>query len=453
MSSALSALPGPGRRDPVLAAVSLAVGLLALGWAPDALRELGVGGADLFGVAAAGVGLALSWWRPAWTLLPGVLGALAVPLCAPDAAPSTARGGGQGPDVLLITVDTVRADAGLVDALPGEWRRWTHAIAPAPWTLPSMISLMQGQDVREHGGGLPVDGGYSAPRSAGTTLAEAFAAAGYRTRAVVCNPHLRATDGFARGFGQFLHHDDARLPQRLDLWSGLWRTRLTGAVSRAAATRDAAIVDQALAWLDEARSDPDAGPQLVWVHLLLPHEYGRDVPRPPPGWRPGVRDSGVLQDAYAANVAVTAGRLRALVEAVGEGTVVAVTSDHGEALGEDGRRGHGQHLDDLELRVPLAIRGPGMPTGAVHHPVAVRDLAATLGALAGVEGLPGADLRLVGPTAVEVGGLRRDATAFARRTVEGAFTERPPVAPGEARPLVPDQREALEALGYVEEEH
>jgi len=104
------------------------------------------------------------------------------------------------PDILLITVDTVRADAGLMNV--GKWtsqspftptRGWTHfttAVAPAPWTLPSLHSILTSMPVRKHGGGLPTTSGQSARMGGSFGVPYVLQQAGYETVAVVSNPHI-----------------------------------------------------------------------------------------------------------------------------------------------------------------------------------------------------------------------------------------------------------------------
>ena len=415
----------------------LALGLAAwaLAWAPQLGRDLDLGWPVAAGLAVA-VTLALLARRFVWlALVLGLLGPAARPFVRASPATLLPAARARGPDILLLTVDTVRADAGLVDHLSGAWRRYDQAISAAPWTLPAVTSLLSGEPVRVHGAGLPLQAGrYTRPVDGTPWLPEVLQQAGYRTVAVVCNPYLRPENGFDRGFHRFLHFDAAAEPL-VGTWAfQLWRTRISGRVEALRHQRDALLEGRARAELARASADGPGG-HLLWVHLLAPHEYTRDPVAAPHGWHPGTRDPALLQAIYATNVADAAARVNRLAQAA-RGWVVAVTADHGEAFGEGGQWGHGHALDDAELRVPLALTGPGIEAGIVSGSVPSADLARTLADLAGVTGLPGEDLRLAGPQAVEVGGLRRDAGAFARRDVDGHYAPRPTGAQGEGACLV-----------------
>jgi arylsulfatase A-like enzyme len=403
----------------------------------------------------------------AW-LLPRVAGGLAglVVVAVPVAvAVGLDRGEGsmvphegpasEHPDVLLITVDTLRADAGLELPQAESWRVYEQAVSGAPWTLPAMISLFAGQPVREHGGGLrPEHGrGYTTAREPHGWLPLAFAQGGYRCAAFTSNPYLGRGFGFDAGFHHFVHADAFREPflargavERLVHLAG-------GPVQRLRRERDLRVVEEATAWM----ARPSKGPRFVWVHLLAPHEYQRDAADPPAGWEPYSEDAALLRGAYRGNVRVTEALVATLVAAVDPaGTVVAFTADHGEQLGEDGVFGHGLSLVDPELMVPLALRGPGVEPGRVEAQVASFDLGARLLALSGL-GRPGAEL--VPRSEAPVGGLRRSGRAdtFAWRLDAAPADARyrvdkpkPPRDPAPTVELDGETRRALEALGYLD---
>ncbi len=392
-------------------------------------RELGVGGADLL-PALAPLALALVLPRAAAAL--GIAALVVLPVAgAPrwdtrdppggGSLPAQPEPAGRGaPDILLVTVDAVRADAGL--ALPVTCRTWTEAVAPAPWTLPALYALLGGEPVTRTRGGLPAPGGGWTRPVAWRPLATRFAAAGYATAAFVSNPWLDPAFGFDEGFSRFVHADRFREPHLgRQAWEG-WRRRVTGRVERLRHRRDDLLVDAALAWW---ATEPGR-PRFAWIHLLAPHEYARDPQARVAGWRPGTADPAVLAAAYAVAVAATGERLGRLVRGVGP-ALVAVTADHGEAFGEPGGRGHGLDLSDPELRVPLAICGPGIAPGRVEGQVATADLGAALAGLAGIAPLP--DPLLPFRERVAVGGLRRGVQAFGWRRAGGGLDPAPPPDP------------------------
>lgn len=352
---------------------------------------------------------------------------------APELGPPPPSREAPPPDLVLITLDTLRADH--LGDLPGEgWRVFAQAVAAAPWTLPAMDSLMLGEPVRRHGGGLPTAGGYTRPDPRTPTLAERLSGLGMRTAAFVSNPHLRASLGFHRGFQRFDHSDDWREPHAgWALW-GLVGWRAFGWPPRLWGRRDPLQVDAALGWWAEA----DDSSRFMWVHLMSPHEYRRDPQLADPALERAAPER--LRRAYAAAAARGWAEATRLIEGLGPRARVVLVADHGESLGEEGRWGHGSALVDPQLRVPLAVRGLGEGGGASQ--VAVSALA---------EALIRGDLSALTAEVVEVGGLRRDAEAFGLRVNGGGVSPRPAPASEATRvmPLQGELLEALEAIGYV----
>jgi hypothetical protein len=277
--------------------------------------------------------------------------------------------------VLLVTIDTLRADrlgcygdaearTPHADALARAGVLFEAAYTPAPLTLPAHATMMTGLLPPAHG----VRGNGAFALGPGPkTLAEALRARGLRTGAFVGGFPVSARFGLARGFE---HYDDAV-------------EKTPGVHFEFAERRAEVVVAAARAWLAAT-----PGPVFVWVHLFDPHApYD-----PPPAFvRP--------EDPYRGEVSAADAALGALLQtwdARPEPSVVALTADHGEAFGEHGEESHGLFVYDTTLRVPLLLRGAGLPGGArVGDAVGLVDLAATLVDLAGGEGprLPGRSLR------------------------------------------------------------
>jgi arylsulfatase A-like enzyme len=358
--------------------------------------------------------------------------------------------------LLLITVDTVRSDARLLNE--GRWKietpfspmqGWTHftqAISSAPWTLPSLHSLMSSLPVREHGGGLPTALGESRRVPEALPFPYVLQQSGYETWAVVSNPHISVEHGFADGFDHWIHSDRAVEPLLIVHQWARWRERITGVVSELRHSRDERIVEHVLKILGASSERP----KFVWVHLLSPHEYTRDPATPIDGWSVGVRDPEVLQASYAANVVKTRMNVHRLASAA-SGWVVAVTSDHGESLGENGKWGHGRTLSDVELHVPLAIRRPNTQGGVDDDPVSVADLGHTLLAMAGAaRHFPGQNLHTPRQLPIEVGGVRGDGGQFAARNMNGKYIARKQGVVGPGVRVSDESLERLESIGYVD---
>jgi choline-sulfatase len=256
------------------------------------------------------------------------------------------------PNVLLVTVDTLRADhvgcygdpaaaTPVLDALAARGVRFATAIAHAPLTAPSHASILTG--LLPLGHGVRDNGSFVLPSSP-TTVAEVFHAAGYRTAAFVSGFPLDHRFGFARGFDTY----DDRLQRGRD-------PRRAAYVERTAADVTRAAVD----WI---RSAP--APWFAWVHYFDPH-----APYEPPADL-ARRFASSPYDGEVAYVDRELGRLLAAAEPGPPGTIVLVTSDHGESLGEHGEATHGVFVYDATLRVPWIMAGPGLPRGRVAPVVA-----------------------------------------------------------------------------------
>jgi arylsulfatase A-like enzyme/Flp pilus assembly protein TadD len=282
--------------------------------------------------------------------------------------------------VVLVTLDTLRADhvgsygaarahTPNLDTIAASGVRFEVAVSPTPLTLPSHASLMTALDPPDHGvrhnaihrlgSGIP-------------TLAEHFRAAGYATAAFVGALVLDGRFGLDRGFDVY---DDAM--------AGIVSARV-GFAERPADR----VVDAALAWLDGARDR-----FFLWVHFYDPHA----TYTPPPGFA-----AAFASRPYAGEIAFADAQLGRLIDEIRRrwpdgGTLLVVTSDHGESLGEHGESTHSYTIYDATQRIPLLMSGPGLPRGrAVTAPVRLVDVAPTLLAFAGADPLPnvaGRDLR------------------------------------------------------------
>ncbi|MFN7980099.1 MAG: sulfatase-like hydrolase/transferase [Vicinamibacterales bacterium] len=273
---------------------------------------------------------------------------------APSAGPTPAAPAGPPRSVVLVTIDTLRADrltpevAPTLSALASTSVRFTTARTAVPLTLPSHTTLLTGQRPPQHG--VRLNGqvlGADVP-----TLATALKDRGYQTAAFVGAYALDRRFGLARGFSTY---DDQV-------------TRDWDAADRLEAERPAgAVVDAAIAWLDRAKD----GPFFLWVHLYDPHApYA-----PPEPYR--TRFAGRPYDGEIAYADAEAGRLLTRVRARDHAadTVVIVAGDHGEGLGDHGEATHGMLAYDATLRVPLLVQAPGLAPGVQAAPVSLADVA------------------------------------------------------------------------------
>lgn len=323
------------------------------------------------------------------------------------------------PNIIVICIDTLRADHlslygyhQQTSPVLDSWARKTAVVfetvvAPAPWTLPSHLSMFTGLSAQRHGVNHP------APvPSSFETLAERLRADGYATMAVTGGRYLHASYGLSQGFDAFSSPVDPTRDE-IDL-----------------------EVETALDWLGQAR---DEGPFFLFFHTYEVHDPytarepayssfgGRQEDRnglvvmtrttantPEDGFRrrrvlferssradqdqlvawEDVDEVKHLYDSGIARADAAIGRIFNALETLGlaESTVIAVTSDHGEALGEHHLAGH-TSLYDHDLLVPMVVRLPdGMGAGSrVTEQVRLIDLAPTILEIVGSERIADAD--------------------------------------------------------------
>jgi choline-sulfatase len=270
------------------------------------------------------------------------------------------------PSVLLVTLDTVRADhlgcygysqieTPALDHLAAEGLRFASAYAQAPITLPSHTVILTGTYPMFNG---VRDFTSSGLRANTPTLAEIFQRHGYRTAAFVSSFVLNSMWGLDRGFEVY---DD-------NVGAGKDGARDVFLLER----RGDRTVDRTLDWLNLRAGRPF----FVWLHLYDPHSPYR----PPEPYR--TRYSGRPYDGEIAfddsQVARVIARLRSLD--VYENTLIVILGDHGESLGEHGESEHGFFVYNATLRIPLILKLPGkkIKGRVLSEPVGTIDVAPTV---------------------------------------------------------------------------
>jgi arylsulfatase A-like enzyme/Tfp pilus assembly protein PilF len=266
------------------------------------------------------------------------------------------------PNVLLITLDTFRADrlgprTPALSGLAAEGVRFDDADSPVPLTLPAHATMLSGVLPLHHG--LRNNGAGAFPQDR-DTLATLLSRGGYRTGAFVGSFILDRRFGLARGFDRY----DDEIARSADDASGSFE----------AERRGGEVVDRALAWLKEG----DARPFFAWVHL-----YDAHAPYAPPA------PYAQTYDGEIAYVDAQVARLLAAVDR--KTTIVVVAGDHGESLGEHGELTHGLLLYQPTLHVPLIVAAPSLDARVVREPVSTVDVAPTIAKLAGVSFPPTID--------------------------------------------------------------
>ncbi|MEX0612265.1 MAG: sulfatase-like hydrolase/transferase [Pirellulales bacterium] len=243
-------------------------------------------------------------------------------------------------NVVLITLDTTRPDhLGCYGYLPAHTPaidRWAHngvryqrCYSPAPMTLPAHCSLMTGLDPPRHA----VHTNRQVLSSDVETLPEFLSKHGYATAAVVGAFVLDRRFGLAQGCNTY--NDDMSQGHDPGRFSYIERNAES-------------VTDAALAWWGK----PHDQPKFLWVHYFDPHS-----PYAPPDYDPAFSPFKPY-DAEIAFVNRHLERLLSAVNAASQDTLVVLTADHGEGLGEHGEQTHGLFAYDSTLRVPLIVQFP-----------------------------------------------------------------------------------------------
>ena len=261
--------------------------------------------------------------------------------------------GNRSLNVLVITLDTIRADrlgaygntsirTDFVDGLAARGVTFDRCIAPTPLTLPSHTSLFTGTYPVFHG--VRDNGNYVVPHGL-TTMAELLSGAGYRTGAFVGAFVLSSRWGLDQGFETYTEPQGGYDPALVSF----------SQIQRPAT----AVVDDALSWLEEESEKP----WFAWVHLYDPHlTYD-----PPPAFAREYPDDPYLGEVAYADAEL--GRLHSFLKSSGldSRTLIVFAGDHGEGLGDHGEHDHGLLLYQTTSRTPLIIAHPNSPASAVRR--------------------------------------------------------------------------------------
>ncbi len=359
------------------------------------------------------------------------------------------------PNVLLVTIETLRADhvgsygyrrntTPNLDRLARQGARFEKAVAQAPFTLPSVASILTGRTPPLHG----VRNHPAVLAESIETLAERFESAGYQTAAMTRHTWLRSKSGLNQGFSEYhnnkfsagldarslslaasdwlderdasrpfflwLHFLDPHLPYTPSYpYSVLYHDELGGETQPKHLREMTAAALERDEYVPTPYADLAGGP---YFDLVLRHYPENRILLDLAFWR---RSRGEIFfnrdlysryevsqiiDLYDGAILYTddnLGRILSKLQELGlaDSTVVAVAGDHGEAFGEHGLSfTHDYTLYDEVLRVPLVIRGPGVVPGAtLGQQVRLMDLTPTLLDLAGVEPLTGIEATSLAP--------------------------------------------------------
>lgn len=309
------------------------------------------------------------------------------------------RGADRPPNVLMIVVDTLRADrigaygyppgvTPFLDQLAARGVVFLNAYSTSSWTIPSVTSLFTSRYPSQH----RVIAFGTIMGDQEVTFAERLASVGYVSGGFSANFTLKPHFGYARGFQQWV---DEKTVQGSELRS------------------------DSLRWLDSVSQPPSSKPILLYLQFMEPHSpYDSDEPfrsrfarddkgnpidlkseynrlgrfDPIAGGGPcyTTDDFHLYVRAYDAAVATLDDEIRQLFDALRQRrfldhAIVILTADHGEEFGEHGRALHGHTLYNESVHIPLIVTGPGLPAGLrVRENVSLIDIAPTLLDLVGL---------------------------------------------------------------------
>ena len=297
-------------------------------------------------------------------------------------------GGSVRPNVLLITLDTTRADhlsvyghrretSPNLDALAAEGVLYRNAHSTSTWTLPSHASLFTGKFPSSHGARYDPEGPLVLSDEIGagdgirarglapgeTTLAQTLTEAGYATAGFAGGPWLLRSFGLAEGFE---HWDDEGI---------------LGVNGRNAQDLSRAVV----AWLETWAAEPGEKPFFIFVNFFDAH-FPYNAPTPyakqflPPGVDLNPLNRSQFDALYDAEIRFADEHAGVLLDflrerSLYEDTLVIVTADHGEMLGEHGEWGHNGIPFEPVVRIPLIVKPPGGGPGrSEDQPIQLSDV-------------------------------------------------------------------------------
>ncbi len=315
-------------------------------------------------------------------LLGWICGSL-VSQALPAAATSTPT---PGPNIILVTVDTLRVDrvsaygysrstTPNIDTLFANGARFDEARVPEPLTAPAMTSMLTSLHPHEHGttrNGLRMRPGLA-------SLPSVLRQHGYKTAAFVGNWTLK--DQISGLSEHFLDYSEVFSRKR---WFGLWFSEATA--------KD--LTQDALGWI-ENHLENSRRPFLIWIHFVEPHAPYRFQEEFASGL--GIRESSNVSasDRYDTEIAFVDQAIGQFIDSLKTAArpidpLIVFAADHGESLGEHGYWGHGRHLFDATLHVPLGLTwGNKIKPQVIEASASILDIAPTLLGLAGVDVPPG----------------------------------------------------------------
>jgi len=307
-------------------------------------------------------------------------------------SPVTSRGTANGPSVILLMLDTLRADhlscygydaskTPAIDGLAADGTRFAHAYSQASWTRPSVATILTSLYPSSH---RAIHKSDALPDGA-TTVAEVMQAAGYRTIGFANNINIAPLFNFQQGFDDyvFLEPDfffgatDSAAQLALYNQLRLMRERYFSHYKHVENYYQPAevVTDRGLEWIAAHGSE---GPFFMFLHYMdahdpyFTHPFNGEALARVANPNPDPSEAGRYRAAYDGAIAYMDGQIGRLFEQLKarglyDKTMIVLTADHGEEFCEHGGWWHGQTLYDEQITVPLIVKAPrGGPAGVVN---------------------------------------------------------------------------------------
>lgn len=295
------------------------------------------------------------------------------------------------PNIILITVDTLRADhlkfvnpkytrktSPFMDSLATRGLNFRWAFSTGAQTRTSMPAVFVGRYYSEVSRST---GDWATIYPDNLTLAERLRASGYRTVGIPSHNYFNSSYGLNQGFEEWNFDVVSRFRQDTQTEGKGTSYHITGG----------AVTDTAINWIDKQSNLASQKPFFLWLHYFDPHHIYRDHPHIDFRTR---RDQSLKPiDLYDEEIRYTDEQLERFFEVFelsqfSKNTYVMIHSDHGEGFGEHGYQYHGQNLFNDQVHVPLLLFGPQLPSQIINTPVSLIDVMPTILELAQVSALP-----------------------------------------------------------------
>ena len=295
------------------------------------------------------------------------------------------------PNVILITIDTLRADhlkfvnpkysrktSPFLDSLASKGLNFRWAFSTGAQTRTSMPAVFVGRYYSEVSRS---KGDWATVYPDNLTLAERLRASGYKTVGIPAHNYFNPSYGLHQGFEEWNFEVVSRFRQDDQNEGKGTSYHITGA----------AVTDAAIKWLDNQSAQSSNKPFFLWLHYFDPHHIYRDHAHL--DFRTRHDQSIKPIDLYDEEIRYTDEQIERFFDVFensqyAKNTYTIVHSDHGEGFGDHGYQYHGQNLFNDQVHVPLILVGPKLPSQIIKTPVSLIDVMPTILDLAQVSALP-----------------------------------------------------------------